>query len=417
MLQSNRISISTFSLLALLTLFSSCDSETSSVSPSPTDTLTTTSPVETNSPNADYQPAFEGQTRINGVVTETEYNVEEFASGIINPWGMANLPDGRILVTEKAGTMRIVSLTGEVSNAITGIPEVNSNGQGGLLDVAVDPNFTNNRMIYWSFSQNGANGTATAVAKGNLSDDETQIENSLVIYTALPEFNGNLHYGSRLVWDGEGNLFVSTGERSSTVTRPEAQELDAALGKVLHITTDGDPVSDNPFINQDGALPEIYSYGHRNVQGLAIHPVTGDLWEAELGPRGGDEVNLIEPGNDYGWPAISYGLEYSGESIGQGITQQNGMEQPVYYWDPVVSPSGITFYTGNLINEWSNNLFLAALSGQHIVRLVIKDNEVIGEERLLEGEGHRFRDVLEGIDGALYALSDESNGRIFRIGL
>ena len=191
-----------------------------------------------------------------------------------------------------------------MSGPITGVPSVNSSGQGGLLDVAVDPNFEENRMVYWSFSQNGPDGTATAVAKGRLSDSEDELENVEVIYTAIPEFNSTAHYGSRLAWDGQGNLFVSTGDRSSTVTRPEAQELDAALGKVLRITTDGEPVADNPYVGEIGILPEIYSYGHRNVQGLAIHPVTGDLWESELGPRGGDEINLIKSGADYGLSLI-----------------------------------------------------------------------------------------------------------------
>lgn len=418
-----RIIFSFFVFLALLICFTSCDDVSEDMDDdisTPTDTLATsveTDPVETNPPNADYQPAFEGQTRINGVVTETEYSVGVFAEGLNSPWGMTNLPDGRILVTEKNGSMRIVSQSGALSNTITGIPEVNSSGQGGLLDVAVDPDFTENRMVYWSFSQNGDGGTATAVAKGRLSDDESQIENAEVIYTAIPEFESTAHYGSRLVWDGQGNLFVSTGDRSSMASRPEAQELDAALGKVLRITTNEAPVAGNPFLNQEGALPEIYSYGHRNVQGLAIHPVTGDLWAAELGPRGGDEVNIIEAGNNYGWPVINYGREYNGSPVGQGITQQAGMEQPVYYWDPVVSPSGITFYSGNMIGEWTNDLFLAALSGQHIVRLVIEDDTVIGEERLLEEEGQRFRDVLEGSDGALYALTDGANGSIYRISL
>ena len=371
-------------------------------------------PVETNAPNTNYQPAFEGQTRVSGVKTETEYEISEFATGLSNPWGMANLPDGRIIVTEKGGTLRIISQSGTVSPTISGLPTVNSSGQGGLLDVAVDPDFIANSMLYWTFSQNGSNGTATAVAKGKLSEDESEILNPEVIYTALPEFNGTAHYGSRIVWDANGNLFVSTGERSSASIRGEAQSLDAALGKVLHITKNGEPVDGNPFEGQSGTLPEIYTYGHRNVQGLAIHPTTGDLWEVELGPRGGDEVNLIVPGKNYGWPIITHGIEYSGNAIGQGITQLEGMEQPVYYWDPVVSPSGITFYSGSLITEWKNNLFLAALSGQHIVRLVIEDNKVVGEERLLEGIS-RFRDVLEGTDGALYALTDGSNGRIYRL--
>lgn len=381
--------------------------------PSGSESSSVLPPVETLSPNTDYKPAFDGQTRVAGVATETSYTVTEIASGLSSPWGMANLPDGRILVTENGGTMRIVSQVGEVSNAITGLPPVNSAAQGGLLDVAVDPDFTQNRMVYWSFSQDGSNGTATAVAKGRLSDDEATIENAQVIYTALPEFNSFLHYGSRLEWDGSGNLFVSTGERSDIRSRPEAQQLDAALGKVLRITTDGDPADGNPFIGQADVLPEIYSYGHRNVQGLATHPLTGELWEAEFGPRGGDEVNLIKPGKDYGWPEISYGIEYGGDPIGEGITQAEGMEQPVYYWDPVVSPSGITFYSGSMISEWANNLFLGGLSGQHIVRLVIEDSKVVGEERLLEDKNERFRDVLEGSDGALYAITD--SGKMFRV--
>tara|TARA_B100000780_G_C21115655_1_gene451305 strand:- start:576 stop:1841 length:1266 start_codon:yes stop_codon:yes gene_type:complete len=374
-------------------------------------------PVETGNANTDYQPAFEGQTRVSGVKTETAYSFNVIASGLSNPWGMTNLPDGRILVTEKSGTMRIVTTSGAVSGEITGIPEVVDSGQGGLLDVAVDPNFSQNRMVYWSFSQEGEDGTATAVAKGRLSDDETTIENAQVIYTVIPEFDSYLHYGSRLEWDGNGNLFVSTGERSDIESRPEAQNLDAALGKVLRITTNGEPAEGNPFIGQAGVLPEIYSYGHRNVQGLATHPATGELWEAEFGPRGGDEVNIIHPGLNYGWPTITYGIEYSGGTIGQGITQHEGMEQPVYYWDPVVSASGITFYTGSMIGEWTNNLFLAGLSGQHIVRLVIENNKVVGEERLLAEEGKRFRDVLEGADGALYAITDGGNGELYRIGI
>ncbi|UII26331.1 PQQ-dependent sugar dehydrogenase [Fulvivirga maritima] len=416
----NQSIVSLVGMLMLGCLSFACSSDDEATPPTenpgtPTDSLL--APVETLPPNTDYEPAFEGQTRINGVATETEYQVTEFATGLSNPWGMTNLPDGRILLTEKGGTMRIISTSGQVSNAITGLPSVNSSGQGGLLDVAIDPDFTTNRLVYWTFSLNGQGGTATAVGKGRLADDEETIENAEVIYTAIPFFNSTLHYGGRLAWDGDGNLFVSTGERSDLASRPEAQELDAALGKVLRITTDGDPVADNPFVGQQGILPEIYSYGHRNPQGLAIHPTTGDLWEVEMGPRGGDEVNLISAGDDYGWPTISYGIEYSGGPIGEGITQQEGMEQPEYYWDPVVSPSGVTFYTGSLISEWTNNLFLAGLSGQHVVRLVIEDNAVVGEERLLEDEGHRFRDVLEGVDGALYAVTDEENATLYRIGL
>jgi glucose/arabinose dehydrogenase len=253
------------------------------------------------------------------------------------------------------------------------------------------------------------------LAKGQLADDEKTVLNPQVIYQAVPEFDGKLHYGSRLEWDGQGNLFMSTGERSSADIRHRAQDLDVSIGKVLRLTTDGDAVADNPFVGQMGVLPEIYSYGHRHPQGLATHPETKQLWEAEFGPRGGDEVNLIQPGNNYGWPVITYGIEYYGPAIGDGITQQEGMEQPIYYWDPSVSPSGITFYSGSLIPEWRNNLFLATLSGQHIVRLVIEENKVIGEERLLVDKASRFRDVLEGSEGALYAFTDGDNATLYRI--
>lgn len=373
-------------------------------------------PVETKAPNTKYKPAFEGQTRIHGVKTKTALDIKVLSEGLVNPWGIRSLPDGRFLITEKAGTMRIADNTGKLSAPITGLPSVNAEGQGGLLGLAIDPDFSNNRMVYWSFSENQPDGTLTAVAKGRLSDDETKIENATVIYRATPAFDSRLHYGSRIVIDKEGNLFISTGERSNIITRPQAQQLNSSLGKVIHITKDGKAVSTNPFIGRSDAKPELYSYGHRNVQSLALHPVTGDLWEGEFGPRGGDEINLIKPGKNYGWPTITYGIEYSGETIGEGITQKEGLEQPVYYWDPVVSPSGMSFYDGNLIPEWKNNLLIGCLSGMHILRLVIEDNKVVGEERLLEDQQQRFRDVTVGKDGAVYAVCDGQHGRLYRIG-
>lgn len=274
---------------------------------------TLSKPVETKAPNSNYKPAFEGQTRIKGIHTQTPLDVKVIADGLRYPWGITTLPDGRFLITEREGTMRIVTPAGQVSAPITGLPKVDAAGQGGLLDVAVDPDFSKNRMIYFTFSQDVPPGTLTAVGKGKLSADEKMIEGASVIYQALPAFPSKLHYGGRLIWDKEGNLFVSTGERSDTVSRPQAQHLNSALGKVLHITKEGKPVAGNPFINTPDARPEIYSYGHRNVQGLAINPVTGELWEDEFGPRGGDEVNRILPGKNYGWPTITYGLEYSGK--------------------------------------------------------------------------------------------------------
>lgn len=370
--------------------------------------------VETKAPNTDYKPAFTGQTRIAGVKTTMAYDVKAISSDLKFPWGIASLPDGRLLITEKMGTMRIATTTGQVSNPITGIPPVNGSGQGGLLGVTVDPQFASNRMVYWVFSEKRPDGNLTAVGKGKLSADERRIENATVIYRATPAYSGTLHYGGRILVDKSGNLIVSTGERSDLQTRPLAQDLNAALGKVIRITKDGQPAAGNPFIGRAGVRPELYSYGHRNVQGLAIHPQTGDLWESEFGPRGGDELNRIQPGKNYGWPAITYGLEYSGEKVGSGKTQQAGMEQPVYYWDPVLSPSGMTFYNGNALSEWKNNLFIPGLNSQHIARLVIRNNKVVGEERLLVKENQRFRAITQGKDGALYAVTD--GGRLYRIG-
>jgi glucose/arabinose dehydrogenase len=370
-------------------------------------------PVETKKANTDYKPAFAGQTRVAGIKTNTAFESKVITSNLKRPWGIVSLPDGRFLVTEKEGKLRIVTGAGQIGEPITGIPAVNAAGQGGLLGLTLDPQFNSNRMVYWVFSENTSGGNLTAVAKGALSADERRMENVSVIYRATPGYKGTLHYGGRVLVDKSGNLLVSTGERSDIETRPQAQDLNSGLGKIVRITKDGKPASGNPFANRAGARPEIYSYGHRNVQGLAFHPQTGDLWENEFGPRGGDELNLIQPGKNYGWPVITYGLEYGGSKIGQAQTQNAGMEQPVYYWDPVLSPSGMTFYTGNAIPEWKNNLFIAGLNSNHIARLVITNNKVTGEERLLSGEGERFRDITQGKDGALYTITD--GGKLYQI--
>ena len=358
-----------------------------------------------------YQSAFAGQTRIEGVKTKTAYKVDILNSNLGKPWGITNLPDGRFLITEKSGFMNILSANGKTVSKVEGFPKVDDKGQGGLLDVALDPDFATNRMIFWTFSEPVSGGNHTAVGKGKLSTDEKTIENPQVIFRATPTYDGKLHYGSRLVFDKEGNLFVSTGERSDMETRPLAQNTMAYLGKVLKITKDGKPASGNPFVNQAKFQPEIYSYGHRNPQGLALDE-KGQLWEAEMGPKGGDEVNLINPGKNYGWGDVTYGREYSGTKVSAGIQQKEGTEQPVYYWDPSISMSGITFYTGN-INEWKNNLFLGGLSGEKIIRLVIENNKVVGEEWLLEDQKERFRDVLNGSDGNLYGITD--SGKLYKI--
>jgi glucose/arabinose dehydrogenase len=371
--------------------------------------------VETKAPNSpEYKPAFAGQTRVAGVKTKTPYEFKVLTEGLSFPWGVKYMPDGRLIITEKeAGTLRIVKQNGELSKPITGLPAVNSKGQGGLLGITLDPNFEQNRMIYWAFSEEVSGGTHTSVAKGKLSADESKIEGATVIYRATPAYRGNLHYGGRVIFDKDGNLFVSTGERSDLATRPQAQSLNSGLGKIMRITTDGKPVAGNPFMGQAGARPELYSYGHRNVQGLTFNPVNGELFSNEFGPRGGDEINHVRPGKNYGWPTITYGIEYSGKKIGEVIQQKEGMEQPTYYWDPSVSPSGMTFYSGDAIPEWKNNLFVGCLSGMHIARLVIENNKVVGEERLLSEEYQRFRDVTQGKDGAIYAVTDQ--GRLYKI--
>lgn len=379
------------------------------------DSLNTTTGVEKNQPNTSYKPAFQGQTRITAITTQTPYEGKLLTKDLQSPWGIVSLPDGRLLITEKnAGTMRIATTAGAVGAAITGLPPVANDGQGGLLGLTIDPAFTTNRMVYWSYSGIVGDANLTAVAKGKLAADEKTIENATVIYQATPAFKGNNHFGSRLVFDKTGNLIFSTGERSEMETRPKAQFLNASLGKIIRITTEGKAAAGNPFLGIDSVRPEIYTYGHRNPQGLAFHPTTGDLWEVEFGPRGGDELNRIVAGKNYGWPTITYGIEYSGGKVGEGIQQKAGLEQPVYYWDPVISPGGITFYNSDSIPEWKDNLFISGLSSMQVTRLVIKDNKVTGEERLLTGEKKRFRAITTNKDGAMYAITDD--GSLYRIG-
>lgn len=407
-----QIKITMFTLFAAVLSLSSCASHETNVTTSQTKDSTKLPPVETQAPNSNYKPTFEGQTRIAGAKTTTPYKVEELASNMDAPWAIVPMNDGRFMITFKKGYMEIHDADGKLIKKITGFPAVDDDEQGGLLDVAFDPDFNNNKIIYWSFSEPHGSSNCTAVAKGKLNEDAGKVEEVKVIFRALPALKSDLHFGSRLIFDKDGNLFVSAGERSILEGRAQAQKLEAGLGKIFKITTDGNPAPGNPFINTPGAVPQIYSYGHRNPQGLDINPATGELWEAEFGPRGGDEVNIIHAGKDYGWPIITYGIEYSGEKVGDGIQQKEGLEQPVYYWDPVVSPSGIVFYNGDAIPEWKNNLFLACLSSQHICRLVIKDNKVVGEERLLTDKNKRFRDVAYS-NQMLYAITDDGN--LYRI--
>ncbi len=373
-------------------------------------------PLETRPANgANQTPAFAGQTRAPGVRTEVAMTHTVVASGLVHPWGLAAMPDGRWLVTEKPGRLRLISAEGQMGEPITGLPAVDARGQGGLLDVAVGPTFAQDRMIYWSYAEPRDGGNATAVARGELSADGASVGNVQVIFRALPTYDGDKHFGSSLAFAPDGKLFITLGERSDAPMRPQAQALDSHMGKIIRINADGSVPQDNPFVGQAGALPEIWSTGHRNVQGVAIQPGTGAVWTIEHGTRGGDELNRPEAGKNYGWPIIAYGVEYAGGPINEGITSREGLEQPVYYWDPVIAPGGQTFYSGAMFPGWEGNLLVAALKEKHIARLVLEGDRVVGEERLLTDLGERVRDVAVAADGAVWVITDEENGKLVRV--
>ena len=333
--------------------------------------------------------------------------VETLADGLQNPWGMAFLPDGRVLVTEKVGTLRIVDKKGAVSDPIKGVPEVAASGQGGLLDVALDPDFKTNSLVYLSYSEPGDGGAGTAVARGKLSD--MTLDDVKVIFSQKPKVDGGNHFGSRLVFAPDGKLFVTLGERFKF---EPAQDLQSHLGKIVRINPDGSVPDDNPFVGKDDALPEIWSYGHRNVQGAAISPKTGKLWTIEFGPKGGDELNIPEPGKNYGWPVVSWGTHYDGEDIPNPPTQPE-FTDAIYHWNPVISPSGMTFYTGDVFPDWQGNILIAGLSSTAIVRLTLDGDKVASEDRIAMGS--RIRDVVQGPDGAVYALTDGGDGKLLRL--
>lgn len=337
--------------------------------------------------------------------------VETVVHGLEHPWALEFLPDGRLLVTERPGRLRIVSQDGHLSEPLAGVPQVLARGQGGLLDVALDPNFADNRLVYLSYAEPGESGTAgTAVARGHLGDGG--LEDVRVIYRQQPKVRGRNHFGSRLVFAPDGTLFVTLGERFDYAE--QAQDLSSGLGKIMRINPDGSVPKDNPFVGRAGAQPEIWSYGHRNIQSAALHPQTDQLWIVEHGARGGDELNRVEPGKNYGWPVIAYGVHYSGAKIGEG-TAKPGMEQPVYYWDPVIAPSGMIFYMGEAFPEWRGNILIGSLRPGLLVRLTLEDGRVTREERYLADLDSRIRDVRQGPDGLLYLVTDHRNGRLLRV--
>ena len=373
------------------------------------------SPVETRAANAaEQQPAFERQTRACEVDSNVAFDLVVLARGLEHPWAVEPLPGGDLLVTERPGRMRIVTAAGSVGEPIAGLPRVHAQGQAGLLDVALSPSFATDRTIFWSFSEPREDGNGTSVARGVMSADRTRLDEVRVIFRALPSYGNSMHYGSRLAFGPDGTLFVTTGERSDTRMRMHAQQLDNHLGKVMRIRPDGSVPDDNPFAGRQGARPEIFSLGHRNLQAAAVDP-QGRLWTIEHGPRGGDELNLIRPGTNYGWPLVSYGEEYSGRPIASAETSRSGYQQPVYYWDPVIAPSGAQWYTGNAFPAWQGSLFVGGMVARALVRLTLADDLVMGEEHLLADRRQRIRDVRQGPDGALYVVTDEDDGQLWRI--
>jgi aldose sugar dehydrogenase len=359
-------------------------------------------PLETAPPNVPSQePAFEGQTRACAVKSDVAFEVEVLAKGLASPWAVEPLPGGDLLVTEKPGRLRIVSAKGEVGPPIAGVPKVDARGQGGLLDVALSPAFEKDATLFLSYAEPRKDGNGTAVARAVLSEDRKSLRDVRVIFRALPTYAGTMHYGSRLAFGPDGYLYIGTGERSDRPMRKYAQEPESGLGKVMRVRPDGSEL-------------RVWTLGHRNIQAMAFDG-KGRLWVIEHGPQGGDEVNLIREGENYGWPLVAYGEEYSGAPIPGARTERPGYQQPVYYWDPVIAPSGAEFYTGKAFPDWQGDLFVGGLKERELVRLEIKDRQVVGEEHLLGSRGERIRDVRQGPEGALYVVTDAREGELWKI--
>lgn len=339
------------------------------------------------------------------------------ARGLAQPWGMDVFPNGAVVLTEKPGRLRILDQEGNLSAPLGGVPPVADVGQGGLLDVTVDPAFANNRLLWLAYSEPASDGAnSTAVARARLSADGTTLEEVTVVFRQLPRYPGRLHFGARVAFAGDGTLFVTLGERFRDPWREQAQDLRSHLGKVVRLQPDGTAPGDNPFIGRDDALPELWSYGHRNVQGAAIHPETGKLWISEHGPRGGDELNVLKPGGNYGWPLVSHGVEYSGQPVGRGRRLAPGLEDPISTWTPAIAPGGIAFYRSGAFPGWQGNLLVSGLRARAILRLELEGEAVVHEERLIADEGRCIRDVAVGPDGVIYALTDdERDGSVLRL--
>lgn len=349
------------------------------------------------------------------ITTEkVKIKVETFADGLENPWGLVFLPDGRALVTERDGRLRFVSSDGKLSSPLDGVPKVDARGQGGLLDVAIDPDFAKNNFVYLTFSEPGDGSTnSTAVARGALT--ENGLAGVKVIFSQVPKVASTLHFGSRIIFDDAGHMFISLGERSKSEFRKQAQDLSSDLGKVVRLNRDGTIPSDNPFVGKQGMRPEIWSYGHRNQQGAALNPWSRELWTNEHGPRGGDEINIARAGKNYGWPVVSYGVNYDGTPVGNGAKTDPAYVDPIHYWVPSIGVSGMAFYTSDAIASWKGNLFVGGLAIPKLVRLELSGDKVVHEEALLTDLGSRIRTVVQGPDGALYLLTNDGEGSILRV--
>jgi len=388
-----------FALIAAAMIIAACGSEATNAQTADPSSGSE-KPLETRGANAPYKPAMPGQTRAPQKTTEVAFDVVTVTRELTKPWGLAFLANGKMLVTERGGALRVVDQDGSMSAPVSGLPDVDAKGQGGLLDVAVGPG----GWIYWTYAEPREGGNGTAAARGRLVG--ATMSDVEVIWRMRPTLDSDKHFGSRLAFAPDGTLFITTGERSILAGRKQAQNLDSDFGKVIRINSDGSTPTDNPFVGQAGALPQIWSYGHRNIQSAAINPATGKLWTVEHGPLGGDELNIPAAGKDYGWPTIGYGLEYSGRPVGEGITHQDGMEQPTYYWDPVIAPSGMAFYNADQFPAWKGSLFIGGLKDRDLVRLTLDGDQVVGEERLLDRRGQRIRDVRVGPEGFVWVLTD-----------
>ncbi|HCT62679.1 MAG TPA: glucose dehydrogenase [Erysipelotrichaceae bacterium] len=362
-------------------------------------------PLETRVPNTDFKPAFEGQTRASSTQTKVTYSYSIINQELVEPWGIDVLPDGKLVITEKPGQLVILEADGTFITRISGFPSINTQNQGGLLDLSISSEFEMDSTLYFTYASLSTQGSATTIGRAELDLTNNRLNNFETVFTAFPYLTGNNHLGGRIVFDDQQNIYLTTGDRQDFDRRMQAQDPSNGNGKIHYISKDGEIV--------DGFSSTVFSLGHRNVQGIAIHPITKEVWANEMGPQGGDELNLIQHEKNYGWPIVSYGEEYNGNPIGDKITQKDGMAEPRYYWDPVIAPSGMIFYDGEMFKEWQNNLFIAGLKAEAIVRIVLDGDNVLAEEHLLQSEKQRFRDVAQGIDGSLYAITDA--GRLYQI--